>query len=117
MQSTDTLHLLLVTCCVGLLLTLSAPLLLSDNASVGLWLMQIIPLCLALPGVWKRNARALQWLGFLVLFYFLNGVLQAFSAATQQRWLGALTLLLCLTLFTAVIVAIRRRTRPDIPRH
>jgi uncharacterized membrane protein len=59
----------------------------------------------------------MQWLGFLVLFYFLNGVLQAFSAAPLQRWLGALTLLLCLTLFTAVIVVIRRGKRHDIPRH
>ena len=101
------------SCCFGLLVTLSAPLLLSENASIGLWLMQCIPLALTVPGVLKRNTRALQWLGFLVLFYFTQGVLQAFSAASLQRWLGALTLLFCLVLFTAVIVAVRRGTPPQ----
>lgn len=108
-------------CCCGLLLTQSAPLLLSDNPSIGLWLMQCIPLLLTLPGVLKRNTRALQWLGFLVLFYFTQGVLQSVSATALQRWLGALTLLFCVVLFTAVIVVIRRgtqlhSTRPQSPR-
>jgi uncharacterized membrane protein len=106
------LHRLLLGCLVALLLVFSAPLLLADNASVGLWLMQCVPLLLTVPGLVRRHPRALQWLGFLVLFYFMNGVLLAASAAPLQRWLGALTVLLCVTLFTAVIVAVRGGRRP-----
>jgi uncharacterized membrane protein len=102
-----------------LLLTLSAPLLLTETASVGLWLMQIIPLFMTLPGTLKLQSRALQWLAFLVLFYILQGVLQASGSAPLQRWLGGLTLLLCLVLFSAVIVTVRRgrlaRSTPTSP--
>lgn len=106
------LHYVLLGCALVLLLVLSAPLLFAENASVGLWLMQCIPLLLTLPGLWQRRPRALQWLGFLVLFYFLNGVLQAASAVPLHRWLGALTVLLCVVLFAAVIVAFRGSRRP-----
>lgn len=102
------LHGLLLGCWLGLLLALSAPLIFNSTASVGLWLMQALPLCITLPGLLKLQTRSLLWLGFLVQFYFINGVLQASSAVPLQRWLGAATLLLCLTLFTAVIVAVRR---------
>jgi uncharacterized membrane protein len=101
------LHRLLLACWLGLMLVLSAPLMLHDTASIGFWLMQIVPLLITLPGLIQRQIRSLLWLGFLVQFYFINGVLQAASAAPLQRGLGALTLLLCLTLFTAVIVAVR----------
>lgn len=103
----SSLQCLLLGCCLALLLVFAAPFVVRDNASVGLWLMQSIPLLLTLPGLLKRASRALQWLGFLVLFYFTNGVLQAASAEPAQRWLGVITLLLCLALFTAVIVAVR----------
>jgi uncharacterized membrane protein len=108
MPTKSPLHLLLLGCWAGLLLTLSAPLVLSETRSIGLWLMQVVPLLLTLPGVLKLRSRSLQWLAFLVLFYFLNGVLQASGAVPVQRWLGGLTLLLCLVVFTAVIVAVRR---------
>jgi uncharacterized membrane protein len=102
------LHALLLGCWLGLLLLVSAPLVLNATASVGLWLMQVVPLLITLPGLLKLQTRTLLWLGFLVQFYFINGVLQASGATPVQRWLGALTLLLCLGLFTAVIVVVRR---------
>ena len=102
------LHWLLLGCWLGLLLLLAVPLLLSATASIAAWLMQTIPLLLTFPGVWKLRSRVLLWLAFLVLFYFVNGVLQASSAEPTLRWVGALTVLLCLTVFTAVIVVVRR---------
>ena len=116
MPITPFLHRLLIGCTVVLLLVFTAPLLFAANASIGLWLMQCVPLLLTLPGLVRRQPRALQWLGFLVLFYFMNGVLQAASAVPLQRWLGALTVLLCVALFTAVIVAVRGGRRPQHPR-
>lgn len=102
------LHWLLLACWTALLLVLGAPLVLGGNASIGAWLMQTVPLLLTAPGVLQLRNRALQWLAFLTLFYFANGVLQASSSAAAQRALGLVTVLLCVTLFTAVIVAIRR---------
>ncbi len=111
MQQDVLLRRLLLGCWLGLLLTLSAPLVLSGRASIGLWLMQCVPLLLTLPGLRKLAARPLQWLGFLVLFYFVQGVLQVSGTTPEYRWMGALTLVLCLALFTAVIVAVRRGKR------
>ena len=112
------LQRLLLGCWIGLALVLSAPLVFGTNASIGLWLMQIVPLPLTLPGLRRRQPRALQWLGFLVLFYFTHGVLQAASTLPMQRWLGILTLLLCVTLFAAVIVTLRidRQRAPHATR-
>jgi uncharacterized membrane protein len=107
MQVQSPLHALLLGCWLGLMLLISAPLVLNATASIGLWLMQAVPLLIALPGLLKLHTRTLLWLGFLVQFYFINGVLQVSGATPAQKVLGALTLLLCLTLFTAVIVAVR----------
>ncbi len=109
------LHLLLLSCWLLLLLCVTAPLVLSETHSIGLWLMQAVPLLLTLPGVLKMHSRTLLWLAFLVLFCLLNGVLQVAGPLPVQRWLGALTLLLCLVLFTAVIVAVRRGRHPAPP--
>ena len=107
MRVQSPLHGLLLGCWLGLMLLISAPLVLNATASIGLWLMQVVPLLITLPGLLRLHSRTLLWLGFLVQFYFINGVLQASSALPVQRWVGVLTLLLCLTLFTAVIVAVR----------
>lgn len=93
---------------VLLLASFTAALLLNPVASIGLWLMQCVPLLLTLPGLWRHDRRALQWLGFLVLFYLLQGILQIFSPDVEVRLLGVLTTLFCIVLFTAAIVRLRR---------
>lgn len=95
-----------------LLLLFTLPLLLQDNYSIGWWLMQSLPLLLLLPRLHTNARRPMQWLGFLVLFYFAAGVLQMFSTDLLQRTLGALTVLGCLLLFTAAIVRLRLLNRP-----
>lgn len=107
MQVQSPLHAVVLVCWLGLMLLVSAPLVLFSTTSTGLWLMQAVPLLITLPGLLKLQSRTLLWLGFLVQFYFINGVLQVSGAMPVQRWLGALTLLLCVTLFTTVIVAVR----------
>lgn len=103
-----TADVILIVGALLLLALFSAALLLNPVASVGLWLMQCVPLLLTLPGIWRHDRRALQWLGFLVLFYLLQGILQISSPDLQVRWLGALTSLFCVVLFTAAIVKLRR---------
>lgn len=109
MIAQPSLHGVLLGCWLGLLLLITAPFALGAGTSIGFWLMQTVPLLLTLPGLLKLQSRALLWLAFLVMFYFVNGVLQVASAAPAQRWLGASTLVFCLTLFTTVIVVVRRR--------
>lgn len=91
-----------------LFVVFTLPLLLSETPSIGWWLMQVLPLLLILPQLHKPLRRPLQWLGFLVLFYFTAGVLQMFSIDTFQRWSGALTVLGCCLLFALAIVRLRQ---------
>jgi uncharacterized membrane protein len=105
------IDLVLMAGSLALLALFSLPLVLGTSGSIGQWLMQSIPLLLTLPGIRRHNRRALQWLGFLVLFYLLQGILQLFSPAAAIRWLGAFTTLFCVVLFGAAIVRLRRK--PD----
>jgi len=109
------LDLVLAVGWVLLLLLLSAPLLLSGTASIGSWLMACVPLLVTLPGLLRRHGRSLQWLCFLVLFYFTLGVLQAFSPDPRIHWLGLVTSFLCVLLFGAAIVNLRRWRQPATP--
>jgi uncharacterized membrane protein len=109
------LDLVLAVGWVLLLLLLSAPLLLSATASIGSWLMACVPLLLTLPGLLHRHGRSLQWLCFLVLFYFTLGVLQAFSPDSRIHWLGLVTSFLCVLLFGAAIVNLRRWRQSGTP--
>lgn len=112
------LDLMLAAGWVLLLLLLSAPLLLTATASIGSWLMACVPLLLTLPGLWRRHGRSLQWLCFLVLFYFTLGVLQAFSPDPRIHWLGLATSFLCVLLFGTAIVNLRRwRQSGTAPRN
>lgn len=93
--------------CACLLLLFALPFLLPGQSSIGWWLMQSLPLLLVLLRLHRPDARALQWLGFLVLFYFTAGVLQVFSPDTAQRWLGSLTIACCCLLLPLAIVRLR----------
>lgn len=58
-------------------ITISVPL--RPAASVTVWLIQVVPLLLFLPGMLKKNWRTFIWLCFLLLLYFLVAVLNIFS--------------------------------------
>jgi uncharacterized membrane protein len=92
---------------VILLLQFALPLLMQGKASIGWWLMQSLPLLLILPRLHKKEPRPLQWLGFLVLFYFTVGVLQVSGTDNLLRWSGAVVVLCCCLLFALAIVRLR----------
>jgi uncharacterized membrane protein len=77
--------------------------------SIGMWFMLVLPLAMLMKGLRENRPRALQWLGFLDLFYFTIGILQLFSDSVLYKTLGLFTTVCCLSLFVAVIVAIRRQ--------
>lgn len=70
------------------------------------WSIQTVALLLFLPGLHQGKARSYAWMSFVVLLYFVHGVLLAFDA--QRRWLGLTETVLCVLLFTSLIIYIRR---------
>ena len=106
---------LVVSGCVLLAGLVTLPLLILENASMGLWLMQIVPLMLVLSGVAKLNKRALQWLGFLIMFFLVQGILQMFVPLRVYQVLGTATTLTCLILFYLAIAGIRRPVNSENP--
>ena len=77
------------------------------NRSWIITLVAIIPLLLPLKGILQDSLRAMTWGGYLVLLYFVVGVMEAWSN-DPQRW-PALTQALLAALFIAVTVAFSRR--------
>lgn len=71
------------------------------------WGMQVLPLLAILPGLRHQQRRARQWLGFLLLFDLLAGIVQAFSPITILRILGILTTVLALGLFMLVVLTMK----------
>jgi len=97
--------------CVFLLICAALPL--AFGASVAGWLMQSIPLALLLPGLLRGDRRSLQWLGFVVLFIFVLGIMQLFTPDPRYRVLGACKVLGSLAVFGIVVYAARKsRPRP-----
>ena len=103
-------HHLILVCCLGLLVLFVIPVFVTDS-SIGLWLMQSLPLLVTLPGLLHNKPRSLQWLGFLVLFYLLQGILQIFTPLLFIHIIGIITTLFCVVLFTAVIVRLKTQKR------
>lgn len=71
-----------------------------------IWLVQVLPLLIFLPGLLRGKVRSYAWMSFVVLLYFVHGVLLAFDA--QRRWLGVVEVTLCVLMFVCLIVYIRR---------
>ena len=71
-----------------------------------IWLIQTLPLLIFLKGLVQNNPRTYAWMCFVVLLYFTRGVLLAFDPS--RRWLGGTELVLCVIMFVAMILYIRR---------
>ena len=95
---------------IALLIVLTVSIVLEPAPSLAKWLMMTLPSAPVLYYLMLQRRRSLQWLGFLVLFYFINGVLQLFQTLLVQQALGLLTVLCCLVIFVTVIVTLRTNT-------
>ena len=72
------------------------------------WAMQAVPLLIVLPGLLRGARRALQWLGFILLFIMLVSITQAFNALPILRMLGIINLLLALAMFAHVLISMKK---------
>ncbi len=93
----------------GLLLSLTLDNWMRDSLSIIRWLVQIIPLLLFIPALLKAGLRPYQWLCFMVLLYFLLGVLTIFTP--EQLIAGIAITFFCVFLFCAAIFYIHRKQR------
>lgn len=101
--------LLLVFVAISLSLTIQV-----GVTTVVIWLIQTFPLLIFTPALHRNYLRAYAWLSFVVLIYFVHGVLTAFSQ--DSLLLGVIESLLCSLLFIALIFYIRKyRTHFQVP--
>ena len=73
--------------------------------------LKVLPLVLALPGLWNWRLYTYRWLSLLLWLYVAEGAVRA----TSDRGLGAplalLEVVLCLVLFAACAAHVRWRLR------
>lgn len=75
-----------------------------SEPNITVWLIQLVPLLLFIPGISRDHPRIHAWLSFVVLFYFTQAVLLAFSP--EARVAGLLQTALCSSLFIALVTYI-----------
>lgn len=84
-------------------------LLLPQGPSYFLWLVQVVPLLIFLPGLLRDNPRAYIGLCFVLLLYFIKAVEGLFSPA--RDWLDYALLVLTVILFIVSMLASRHLQR------
>ena len=75
-------------------------------ASLAIWLIQATPLLIFARGLHYANLRTYGWVSFVILLYFIHGVLIAFQPG--QFWSGVVEALLCTVIFVLLILFIRQ---------
>jgi uncharacterized membrane protein len=75
-----------------------------------IWLIQTAPLLIFARGLHHSRVRAYAWLSFVVLMYFIHGVLAAFTPG--KLLIGLVETAFCCLLFVALIVFIRVNRPP-----
>jgi uncharacterized membrane protein len=73
--------------------------------------LKVLPLLAALPGLLRARMYTYRWLSLLVWLYFTEGVVRATSEHGLSALLAGIEVALCLTLFTACALHVRRRLR------
>ncbi len=73
------------------------------------WLLSLLPLVLFMPGVARDNLRAVIWLCFVTLFYFVISVEWVF--AQPEALVPTLGIVLIVLLFSSAVAYIRLRGR------
>ncbi len=75
-------------------------------ASLVIWLVQVTPLLIFARGLHRGVLRTYGWVSFVILLYFMLGVLIAFGP--ERFWLGLTEVLLCSLIFVLLILYIRK---------
>ena len=79
------------------------------NAPWPVWIIRIIPLLLFIPSVARDNLRAVIWLCFVVLFYFISSVELVFAQPSDP--VAVIGIIAVVLLFSSATLYIRLRGR------
>jgi uncharacterized membrane protein len=75
-------------------------------ASLAIWAIQTAPLLIFARGLHQAHLRTYGWVSFVILLYFMHGVLIAFEPG--RLWLGLIEVSLCSIIFVLLILFIRK---------
>lgn len=113
---TSALHRVAATTLIALVaLCLAWELWLAPLRPGGSWLaIKVLPLLPALPGVLKGRVYTYRWSMMLVLAYFTEGTVRAWSERGASATLAIVEIVLSLTFYAAAIgyIRARRQTSP-----
>jgi uncharacterized membrane protein len=73
--------------------------------------VKVLPLLIPLPGLLKLRLYTYRWVSLLVWLYFIEGIVRATSGGGLGAALAWGQTLLCLGLFVACVLQVRRRLR------
>jgi uncharacterized membrane protein len=73
--------------------------------------LKVLPLALAVPGLWRHRLYTFRWLSLLVWLYMLEGLLRSTTERGAAAALATIEVVLALVLFVATTLYIRRRLR------
>jgi uncharacterized membrane protein len=73
--------------------------------------LKVLPLALALPGLWRWRLYTCRWVSLAVWLYVTEGLVRATSEAGPGRWLALAEVLLAVALFIACAAQVRLRLR------
>jgi len=98
-------YALMLNFLISSLLILEVP----SLATLVIWLIQVLPLAIFMPSLHLGSLRSFAWVSFVILLYFMHGVLVAFNPASLI--FGLIEAALCTIVFCALIVYIREYRR------
>ena len=93
----------------ALLLTLTLENWHREPLSISRWLVQIIPLLVFLPTLISNKIRSYQWLCFVILLYFIIGVLNIFTP--EKLITGIVLTSFCVLSFCSAIFYIHQQQK------
>jgi uncharacterized membrane protein len=74
----------------------------------GSWMViKALPLLAPLPGTLRRNVYTMQWASMMILLYFTEGVVRAWSESGPSQWLAFGEILLSSVYFFCAIFFLR----------
>lgn len=92
-----------------------------DPTGRGSLALKVLPLGLALPGLWRRRLYTYRWTSLLVWLYVAEGLVRATSETGLTVPLALAEVLLALGLFAACALHVRQRLRASaaapVPAH
>jgi uncharacterized membrane protein len=108
-STADLLHRLAVASLIGLLvLCVLWEFVLAPLRPGGSWMViKALPLLLPLSGTIRRNVYTMQWASMMILLYFTEGVVRAWSERGMSQLLASLEILFATVFFFCAIFFLR----------